>query len=337
MRRRAIHLAKQFHRDFEPEFVAALRGGPEQRGQVPRRAGRLGAARPAERRRPGSRAGAPRHQPDLRPTTAGSARQRVYSFDLETIDHEVRSRGERPPGGRQPARPLAADLEPGRGPVRRRSTSAGWTSMPCSAKSRPSPESFEAFKAEAAGDLPHPARWPTSRAWSRGEFPGRAHRLDDLFRDEQRRIIGIILEDRFADYQTVVRAAGQPGRGDAQSAGAVELSDPQAAPRGRLDLSSTSTSATRSPGWSAARPPRSMPSSGSASEGEPGATSPSETSSRRPCRSRCSRLSKRSTPTADLTAITSRAEQLLAAAALLGLEPEPLAGPEPVPQCVHAD
>ena len=33
------------------------------------------------------------------------------------------------------------------------------------------------------------------------EFPGRAHRLDDLFRDEQRRIIGIILQDRFADYQ----------------------------------------------------------------------------------------------------------------------------------------
>ena len=33
------------------------------------------------------------------------------------------------------------------------------------------------------------------------EFPGKAHRLDDLFRDEQRRIIGIALADRFEDYQ----------------------------------------------------------------------------------------------------------------------------------------
>jgi hypothetical protein len=33
------------------------------------------------------------------------------------------------------------------------------------------------------------------------EFPGRAHRLDDLFREEQRRIIGIILQHRFADYE----------------------------------------------------------------------------------------------------------------------------------------
>jgi hypothetical protein len=33
------------------------------------------------------------------------------------------------------------------------------------------------------------------------EFPGQAHKLDDLFLDEQRRIIGIVLKDRVADYQ----------------------------------------------------------------------------------------------------------------------------------------
>jgi hypothetical protein len=33
------------------------------------------------------------------------------------------------------------------------------------------------------------------------EFLGNSHRLDDLFRDEQRRIISIVLQDRFADYQ----------------------------------------------------------------------------------------------------------------------------------------
>jgi hypothetical protein len=35
------------------------------------------------------------------------------------------------------------------------------------------------------------------------EFPGVAHRLDDLFRDEQRRIIRIVLADRFEDYHRV--------------------------------------------------------------------------------------------------------------------------------------
>ena len=33
------------------------------------------------------------------------------------------------------------------------------------------------------------------------EFPGATHQLDDLFRDEQRRIIGIVLGDRFEDYR----------------------------------------------------------------------------------------------------------------------------------------
>src|SRR5262249_40784703 len=33
------------------------------------------------------------------------------------------------------------------------------------------------------------------------EFQGETHKLDDLFLDEQRRIVGIVLQDRFADYQ----------------------------------------------------------------------------------------------------------------------------------------
>jgi len=42
------------------------------------------------------------------------------------------------------------------------------------------------------------------------DFTGVAHRLDDLFRDEQRRIIGIVLEDRFEDYhRTFARLANQ--------------------------------------------------------------------------------------------------------------------------------
>jgi alpha-amylase/alpha-mannosidase (GH57 family) len=35
------------------------------------------------------------------------------------------------------------------------------------------------------------------------QFPGEVHRLDDLFLEEQREIIAIVLRDRFADYQRV--------------------------------------------------------------------------------------------------------------------------------------
>lgn len=42
------------------------------------------------------------------------------------------------------------------------------------------------------------------------DFQGVSHRLDDLFRDEQRRIIGIVLADRFEDYRrTFERLANQ--------------------------------------------------------------------------------------------------------------------------------
>lgn len=42
------------------------------------------------------------------------------------------------------------------------------------------------------------------------DFQGISHRLDDLFRDEQRRIIGIVLADRFEDYRrTFERLANQ--------------------------------------------------------------------------------------------------------------------------------
>ena len=71
--------------------------------------------------------------------------------------------------------------------------------MPCSARTW-SWTSIEAFKLRLmatyrAGSLADVMSLLSS------EFPGKAHRLDDLFRDEQRRIIGIVLADRFEDYQ----------------------------------------------------------------------------------------------------------------------------------------
>ena len=71
------------------------------------------------------------------------------------------------------------------------------------------PASFEAFKARLLQTYRSGSLADVTGLAAR-EFPGRAHRLDDLFRDEQRRIIGIILQDRFADYQrTYERLANQ--------------------------------------------------------------------------------------------------------------------------------
>ena len=115
---RAIHLAKQFHRDFEESFVADLEEAPSNVARYRRWARSLGAARAAERGRPRARAGAPRHQPDLSSPAGEAARQRVYSFDSRDARPGGADSGRRPPGGRPAARPVAADLEPGRGPVR---------------------------------------------------------------------------------------------------------------------------------------------------------------------------------------------------------------------------
>ncbi len=64
----------------------------------------------------------------------------------------------------------------------------------------PSPKEYEDFKrrlleAYRGGSL------ADVTALVAREFEGRIHRLDDLFADEQRRIIGIVLQDRIEDYQ----------------------------------------------------------------------------------------------------------------------------------------
>ncbi len=124
----------------------------------------------------------------------------MHAFDLETIDHEVRSRG-------------AGHLAVGRLRVRSRRT---WNQAEArfvvlhfggldfhavlSQEPESDPESFESFKAELL-ETYRSGSLADVTSLSARQFPGRSHRLDDLFRDEQRRIIGIILEDRFADYR----------------------------------------------------------------------------------------------------------------------------------------
>jgi hypothetical protein len=125
-------------------------------------------------------------------------RRQVYSFDLETLDVEVRSR---------------ASGHLGVGRLRARSRRIwnqaevffvvihfGGLDFHAVLNSELDLQHYHAFKGELLavyrrGSLADITSLVTAR------FPGRSHRLDDLFRDEQRRIIGIVLADRIADYE----------------------------------------------------------------------------------------------------------------------------------------
>src|SRR5208337_1464256 len=123
---------------------------------------------------------------------------RVYSYDMEILDQEIRSRGK-------------GHLAVGRLRARSRRTwneaetcfvvvHFGGLDFHAVLDQDMELDEYEAFK---------PQLMATYRAGSladvmgllSSEFPGKAHRLDDLFRGEQRRIIGIVLADRFDDYQ----------------------------------------------------------------------------------------------------------------------------------------
>jgi hypothetical protein len=73
----------------------------------------------------------------------------------------------------------------------------------------PSPEEYNALKKElfdlyATGFLADVAALATE------EFKGEIYRLPDLFVEEQRRIIGIVLRDRFIDYQQSFERLAEP-------------------------------------------------------------------------------------------------------------------------------
>jgi alpha-amylase/alpha-mannosidase (GH57 family) len=196
---RAIYLAKQFGHDLEESFTADLKEAPS---NVPRY--RDGSGVWEQLVRPGvvdlERVLA-HHAISLiyQPAEEGFC-QRVYSFDLETLEKVVRSRGRGHLAfGRLHARSrrtwneaearfviihyggLDFHVVLGIGPDSGR---LDFDSL--------KPRLLETYRTGSLADI-------TSLVAS--EFPGRSHRLDDLFRDEQRRIIGIVLEDRFADYQ----------------------------------------------------------------------------------------------------------------------------------------
>ena len=159
---RAIHLAKRFHRDFEPEFVAAFQEAPSNVAKY--RDGRgvwEQLVRPASSISTACRA--PCHQPRLRTSRRGAGAARD-SFDLETIEHEVRRRG---PGHLAIGRLTSAPDGPGTRPKPGSwsSTSAAWISALLSQGTEAdASDAFEAFQVELL-ETYRPARWPTSPPW----------------------------------------------------------------------------------------------------------------------------------------------------------------------------
>ncbi len=82
-------MAKHFHRDFEGSSPRPL-AGPEQPPRVQERSGRLGPGHPTRRGRPRPRPRPLRREPDLPPRESNT---RLYSFNLDVLDQEVRGRG----------------------------------------------------------------------------------------------------------------------------------------------------------------------------------------------------------------------------------------------------
>jgi hypothetical protein len=62
------------------------------------------------------------------------------------------------------------------------------------------PEKYEAFKRQLFHTYLTGSLADVTALVAR-EYQGRTYRLDDLFLEEQRRVIGIVLQDRFTDYQ----------------------------------------------------------------------------------------------------------------------------------------
>ena len=196
---RAIYLAKQFGRDLEQTFTDDLALAPS---NVPKYGDGRGVWEQLVR--PGvvdlervlaHHAISLIYQPAL-----PSNGQRAYSFDLETLEKEVRTRGR-------------GHLALGRLRARSRTT---WNEAEARfvvihyggldfhvvlcLEPHPAADDFDKLKPRLLEAYRSGSLADITSLVAR-EFAGRSHRLDDLFRDEQRRIIGIVLEDRFADYQ----------------------------------------------------------------------------------------------------------------------------------------
>ncbi len=192
---RALQLARHFDVDFEEEFVAGLE-------KAPSNAPEYGTGRGVwEKLIRKARVDLERvfaHYAMRLIYNPSDEQTRVYCYDVETLDQEVLSRG-------------SSHLGIGRLKVRSRLTWNGAETVfvvvhyggldfhTLLRKAGPSLDyvdlkqrMVDVFKKGSLAEV-------TSLAAR--EFEGNPYGLDDLFREEQRRIVGIVLQDRFEDYQ----------------------------------------------------------------------------------------------------------------------------------------
>jgi alpha-amylase/alpha-mannosidase (GH57 family) len=194
---RALALARQFDRDLEPPFVEGLAAAPS---NLPRFGDGAGVwsqvVRPLVVDLDRVLA---HHAISLIYRSADEVESdRAYSHEIQFLDQEIRSRGNGHLAvGRLRARSLRTWNEAESCFV---VVHFGGLDFHAVLGHGLDPETYPLFKTRLlssyrAGSL------ADVMTLVNAELPGRPHRLDDLFKDEQRRVIGIVLADRFQDYE----------------------------------------------------------------------------------------------------------------------------------------
>jgi alpha-amylase/alpha-mannosidase (GH57 family) len=219
---RALQLARHFDQDFEEEFVQILEQAPS---NLPRYKNGRGVweqlVRPAK--------------VDLDRVLAHHAISllygsrevgaRVYCYDLQMLDQEVRGRGD-------------SHVAVGRMQVRSRLT---WNEAETSfvvvhyggldfhaVLRRAGPaEEYTAFKERLLRTYTDGSLADVTELVLH-EFEGDQHRLDDLFTEERRRVIGIVLQQRFADYQQTLERLTDQDEGVLTTLGRLQYPIPKA-------------------------------------------------------------------------------------------------------------
>jgi alpha-amylase/alpha-mannosidase (GH57 family) len=196
---RAVQLARHFGAELEDALVGRLEAAPSNLPQY--RNGRFVWQQCVQP----TRIDLPRvlsHQAMSSIYLAEERREHVYAYELETLDQEVRERGQ-------------THVAVGRLRVHSRLT---WNEAETSfvvlhyggldfhtvLRAADSAEAYAAFKKRLL-DTYRAGSLADVTALVAREFEGEVHRLDDLFAEEQRRIVGIVMQDRFEDYERVFR------------------------------------------------------------------------------------------------------------------------------------
>jgi alpha-amylase/alpha-mannosidase (GH57 family) len=192
---RALQLARHFEADHEEEFLRVLEKAPS---NVPR-----------------FRTGRGVWEQMVRPATidldrvlvhyaitliyrSPEVKTRVYCYHVEALDQEVRGRGESQ---------VAVGLLKVRSQLTWNEAETafvvlhfGGLDFHAALRKARSVAEYQSFKKELFRRFTTGSMADVTALVMR-EFEGEAHRLDDLFLEEKRRVIGIVLQDRFGEYQ----------------------------------------------------------------------------------------------------------------------------------------